>query len=445
VYLLYDTAIKPIEMQHERIDRTRMINTSTVYLMIATVLSVSLGTVSNAVLLIATASPESDSGSSSSTEVVGVGESDQGEGQEPEEDSSGTASPVETPAAAEQLAAEPEPKEPEPEAEPEGANDGATAAELPKCDGSFQDCVTDDGNICTAGQGGHECECAEDMSDCPNHPSLKETPPAAPDQDCLFDPSLPKCTPPPGEDCPEGFFTNEDGQCFPAHPNGCPKGYHSHEDDESGRCIPNSTPCDPGYVINPDYPECRQKAAVCHEHPEAKVCGGRGGGDGDDDDTIIKIRNNINNINVIKTTVKNDPAAFEVDLVAIGMNSDGSAMKCLMDVNRAEADCEEFAVPSDRVSGTITEFIEYESGANDRAQQNSYLNSLKQNINDIGFIEDNVDNKDLGVDIAATGINQDGKGMECLINTDEDKAECEEFTVPADRISGQITEIVEFD
>jgi hypothetical protein len=109
----------------------------------------------------------------------------------------------------------------------------------------------------------------------------------------------------------------------------------------------------------------------------------------------------------------------------MGINSDGTAMKCLMDVNRAEADCEKFAVPADRVSGTITEFIEYESGAKDRAEQNSYLNSLMQNINDISFIEDKVDNKDLGVEIAATGINQDGKGMECLINVDTEKAECE--------------------
>jgi hypothetical protein len=167
-------------------DRTRMINTSTVYLMIATVLSISLGTVSNTVQLIATASPESDSGSSS-TEGLGGGESDQGEVQEPEEDSSGTALPVETPAA-EQPAVEPEPKEPEAEAEPEGANDEATAAELPKCDGSFQDCVTDDGNTCKAGQGGHECECAEDMNDCPNHPSLKELPKCDGSfQDCVTD------------------------------------------------------------------------------------------------------------------------------------------------------------------------------------------------------------------------------------------------------------------
>jgi hypothetical protein len=236
---------------------------------------------------------------------------------------------------------------------------------------------------------------------------------------------------------------------FPFTSEWLPRGI-SFPDDESGECIADSTPCDSGYVINPDYPECGKKERICTEHPGAKVCGGRdrdnGNGDDDDnDDLIIKIRSNINNINVIKTIIKNDPAAFEVDLVAMGINSDGTAMKCQMDVNRAEADCEKFAVPADRVSGTITEFIEYESGAKDRAEQNSYLNSLMQNINDISFIEDKVDNKDLGVEIAATGINQDGKGMECLINVDTEKAECEEFTAPSHKIDGQITEIVEFD
>ena len=51
---------------------------------------------------------------------------------------------------------------------------GATS-KLPKCDGSFQDCVTTNGDVCKAGQGGHECECADDMSDCPKHPSLQKT------------------------------------------------------------------------------------------------------------------------------------------------------------------------------------------------------------------------------------------------------------------------------
>jgi hypothetical protein len=143
--------------------------------------------------------------------------------------------------------------------------------------------------------------------------------------------------------------------------------------------------------------------------------------------------------------VRNNPADFEVDLLAMGINSDGSAIKCLMDVNRAEANCEEFRVPGDRINGAFKVFIEFESGAKDRAAQNSYLKSLKDDINDIDFIEDNVENADLGVDLAAIGINPGGQGLECIINLDNEKAECEEFKVPSDKISGQITEIVEFD
>jgi hypothetical protein len=129
-------------------DRTNMINKSYVYLITAAVLSVCLGTTSNAVLVIASASSESDSGSS--TEGTGGGqESDQGAVAPEEEDSTGAAPPEETLANTEQ-----------------------PAGELPKCNGSPQDCITENGDICLEGQGGHECECSEDMSNCPNHQSL---------------------------------------------------------------------------------------------------------------------------------------------------------------------------------------------------------------------------------------------------------------------------------
>jgi hypothetical protein len=317
--------------------------------------------------------------------------------------------------------------------------------------------------------------------------------PPAEEDPCLFDTSLPECQPVDGK-CPEGYGMNGDGACFPLHPQGCPSGYHSHEDDETGECIPDDEPCADGYIMNPDYPECGKIDRICAEHPDLDGCpqepcyypaadssstecepqpcppgysrpevvppigcepippkppkppgNGNGNGNGEDNDIIIKIRNEINNINVIKSIVKNNPADFEVDLVAIGINSDGSAMKCLMDVNRAEANCEEFRVPGDRINGAFKVFIEFESGAKDRAAQNTYLKSLKDDINDIDFIEDNVENADLGVDLAAIGINPGGQGLECIINLDNEKAECEEFKVPSDKISGQITEIVEFD
>ncbi len=54
-------------------------------------------------------------------------------------------------------------------------------------------------------------------------------------------------------------------QCFPAHDR-CPSGYHSHEDDETGEMYSGfSVPCDPGYIITPDFPECEYKNSVCQK------------------------------------------------------------------------------------------------------------------------------------------------------------------------------------
>jgi hypothetical protein len=92
-----------------------------------------------------------------------------------------------------------------------------------------------------------------------------------PDEECLYEPSLLKCTPGP-EGCPMGFSMNAYEQCFPRHQGGCPKGYHSHEDDESGRCIPDSEECAKGYIMNPVYPECQRIEYVCEKHPTIKEC-----------------------------------------------------------------------------------------------------------------------------------------------------------------------------
>ena len=92
-----------------------------------------------------------------------------------------------------------------------------------------------------------------------------------PDGDCLFDPTLLKCAPDKNGNCPAGFNMNEDEQCFPAHDR-CPTGYHSHEDDESGKCIPDNIPCQPGYIMSPDFPTCEYKDYVCQKHPDLKEC-----------------------------------------------------------------------------------------------------------------------------------------------------------------------------
>jgi hypothetical protein len=66
-------------------------------------------------------------------------------------------------------------------------------------------------------------------------PLQNASPGIYPDDDCLFDPSLPKCSPMEGE-CPAGFLMNEDEQCFPDKP--CPVGFTKHDEDETGACYP---------------------------------------------------------------------------------------------------------------------------------------------------------------------------------------------------------------
>jgi hypothetical protein len=93
-------------------------------------------------------------------------------------------------------------------------------------------------------------------------------PAPTPDNDCLDDPSLPKCASVDSE-CLSEFGMNDEEQCFPTHDK-CPNGSHSHEDDESGRCIPDKTPCEDGYVMN-DHKNCVNKS-FCEKHPKASEC-----------------------------------------------------------------------------------------------------------------------------------------------------------------------------
>jgi hypothetical protein len=60
----------------------------------------------------------------------------------------------------------------------------------------------------------------------------------APDDDCLFNPALPKCAPIAGK-CPPGFLMNEEEQCFPDKP--CPPGFTKLDEDETGTCYPISS------------------------------------------------------------------------------------------------------------------------------------------------------------------------------------------------------------
>lgn len=92
-----------------------------------------------------------------------------------------------------------------------------------------------------------------------------------PDGDCLFNPSLDKCAPDIDGNCPQGFNLNENEQCFPAHES-CPSGYHSHEDDETGKCIPDNVPCEPGYIMNPNFPTCESTESICQKYSNLIEC-----------------------------------------------------------------------------------------------------------------------------------------------------------------------------
>jgi hypothetical protein len=90
-----------------------------------------------------------------------------------------------------------------------------------------------------------------------------------PDNDCLFDPDLPKCASNEGE-CPDGFFNNDDDQCVPE--GGCPEGYHTVDDDETGRCISDSEGCPEGMIFRSDGKTCGSIEVVCEDSPELEEC-----------------------------------------------------------------------------------------------------------------------------------------------------------------------------
>jgi hypothetical protein len=145
--------------------------------------------------------------------------------------------------------------------------------DLPLCDGSFQDCITEEGFFCEAGSTEHTCEIFDPELDLPSNSRFD------PDEDCLFNVDQPKCTPPEGVDCPEGFGTNEDRQCFPLNEDGdweCPEDHHSVEDDETGQCYPDEEGCPEGMIwtgkTEDSHNACSSPYSVCDEMPEHDVC-----------------------------------------------------------------------------------------------------------------------------------------------------------------------------
>jgi hypothetical protein len=125
----------------------------------------------------------------------------------------------------------------------------------PKCQSGFA--RDNNGNCvrivkCPAGYREVNGECER----IPEPPTPQPEPPVfAPDQDCWYNPDQPKCTPPEGVSCPEGFGTNEDDQCFKE--GDCPEGYTRGDDDESGACFGQEemVRCPDGSVLSPGW-EC---------------------------------------------------------------------------------------------------------------------------------------------------------------------------------------------
>lgn len=110
-----------------------------------------------------------------------------------------------------------------------------------------------------------------------------------PDQDCLFNASLPKCDPDSDGNCPDGFNLNEDGNCFPDHhETGCPEGTHGVDDDETGQCYKDDEDCPDGmelkdgnctYIpeeepVTPLLTTSEEEGVGAGEEPLDSICGG---------------------------------------------------------------------------------------------------------------------------------------------------------------------------
>lgn len=136
-----------------------------------------------------------------------------------------------------------------------------TNKQLPKCDGSFQDCTTRNGDTCKAGEKSHACECKDDNSDCPNNPNVVVTnpiipamttpKPTTPDFQCHFNPNDKHCAPDSNGNCPPGFAHNQQGNCHPTGP--CPTGFARHDDDETGTCFPGPHACPKNFHLDKQH------------------------------------------------------------------------------------------------------------------------------------------------------------------------------------------------
>jgi hypothetical protein len=97
-----------------------------------------------------------------------------------------------------------------------------------------------------------------------------------PDDDCLLNPNLSKCKS-SDQQCPKGFFLNDDDNCVPDKK--CPKGFENHVQDETGTCYPikvkidcKKSPSDPSCPSPPPPPSSSGPDGSCLFHPEQNKC-----------------------------------------------------------------------------------------------------------------------------------------------------------------------------
>jgi len=285
---------------------------------------------------------------------------------------------------------------------------------LPPCDGSAQDCVTPNGDICLVGQGGHECECAEDMSDCPNHPS-----------------QLPPLESPSHRPLPYCDKVEDD----PGYTGGC----HDRQDFDD---ITGLYPCNDG-VQEKDWRDCKD-ATDCKDYPNQYKCKPDDDDDDNDDDVDVRVVNKV--VNIVKNVNERGHENFpEIDIIGLSTKQNGDSMVCLINIDNEHVQCQEYGMPSDRVNGDFWRIIETDQDK-DYDNGNTGSNDIDGVIDDIksqDFSElDDATNHDFDIDLAWIAINPSGDGVACLAedSTGKGKSLCEPFKVSSEEIDGQITE-----
>lgn len=253
-----------------------------------------------------------------------------------------------------------------------------------------------------------------------------------PDESCLFDVYQIKCLPHPlADDCPENFWTNEDGYCFPVNENDnwvCPEGYHDVDDDETGQCYPNSEECPSYTILVPDEDEeddgdrCASIDSICsYENHTADIC------------------------------LTNPPVK---DFVDDELNCSDVLNQQAINFKVPDDDEERqnFDSDNDGIGCEAKEDIGFSSNENAMLHQkfDKLGDEVIQNITniDIASLKSSVMSKnhtgDFNVDTVGFGIGNDGRGILCLVDETKEKAECQDFLVPSASISDDVISLMSF-